>query len=172
MTYKIKSVGVAKGQLQADKSYQYTCGNCAGIGYIKNNKLCVYCYNGDYAKITEELKTARGQRYYALLKSALKIAGKAIHDTTLEYKALNENKITMPMMGHLSFYFNINLKALGEWLEEVRLIPTGATERIYETTFTMPDGTKKRFKVADAIQHGHSWYEDKFGKKAELWRKD
>lgn len=158
---------VAKGRIQPDNTYQYTCGTCDGRGFLLDSKrgdeLCVHCYNGDYQRITEEMKTARGQRYYGLLKSALKVAGKDIADKMLELKA-EYGKVSLPMVGYLCHYFNMNFKALGEWLEECRLTPTGTTQRISETTFTMPDGSKHRFKVKFMLEQGEKWYQETYDK--------
>lgn len=160
---------VAKGQIQADNSYSYTCGTCNGAGYLldsrRGEELCAYCYDGDYQRIVLELKTARGQRYYALLKSALKVAGKAIADTAQALRA-EHGKLTMPMMGYMCLYFQLNFKALGEWLEECRIIPTGATERINESNYIQPDGKKTRFKVSYALEKGAEWW----GKDIKIWR--
>lgn len=166
---------VAKGRIQPDNSYSYTCGTCGGQGHLLDSRLgeeiCVHCYNGDYARITEEMKTARGQRYYGLLKSALKVAGKDIADKAIATRGEN-GKLSVANVGYLCHYFNLNFKALGEWLEECRVIPTGKTQEIQETTFKMPDGTKKRFKVAIALEYGEKWYREKHGKEWDSYHKD
>jgi hypothetical protein len=164
---------VAKGQIQADNSYKYTCGTCGGRGFLldsrRGDELCVHCYNGDYARITEEMKTARGQRYYGLLKSALKVSGKAIAEKAQALRAEHDG-LTMAMLGYMTHHFNLNFKALGEWLEECRIIPTGTTERISESNYISPDGSKQRFKVKYALEKGEKWYNETYGKEWDIWR--
>jgi len=162
---------VAKGQIQADKSYSYTCGYCSGRGFMldsrKGDEPCSHCYNGDYEQITMYLRTAQGERYYSLLKAALKISGKAIHDKALELKAI-ENKITPPILGYLSYHFQINFKALGEWLEETHVLPAGAIQRVYERRYEY-EGRRVKFQVGHALKMGHEWYEKTFGEKSDTW---
>lgn len=163
---------VAKGQIQADNSYKYTCGTCNGRGFLldsrRGDELCVHCYNGDYVRITEELKTARGQRYYGLLKSALKVSGKAIADKALALKA-EHGKITPILLAYLSHHFQLNFKALGEWLEECRIIHTGSTLRIQESRYVDENGKTQRFKVSYVLERAEKWHLEN-GKAWDIWR--
>jgi hypothetical protein len=164
-------MAVAKGKIQSDNSYIYTCGSCNGKGFLldsrRGEEICVHCYNGDYARITEEMKTARGQRYYGLLKSALKVNGKHIADKALELRSENGG-LTLVKVGYLCHYFNLNFKALGEWLEECRIIPIGKTRDIQESTYILDD-KKQRFKVGTLLERSAKWYQETYGKEWDIY---
>jgi len=126
---------IAKGQRQTDGSYIYTCGNCDGVGFF-SDKACPHCYNLNYDELLIQFKTARGERYYAILKAILSIKGKAIVDRAEEYKSKHSNgKMSVADCFHLlmDFKFPLNrFKPLVEWLEETRTIKTGSFRRIQQ----------------------------------------
>lgn len=161
---------VAKGQIQLDNMYIYTCGNCNGVGFF-SNEVCPHCYNLDYERLTQEFKTARGSRYYALLKAILSVSGKAIADEFIDLKSTH-GKLSPVQMGYLTLRFGMNFTALGEWLEECRLIPSGMTLRVKERGTTIDEGTGKRrkVKVADILEAGESWHQATYDKPIELWK--
>lgn len=126
---------IAKGQIQPDYAYQYTCGHCSGVGFLlSTGKICPHCYNLDLPRLLEAFQTARGSRYYALLKAILSIQGKAICDRYLEIYAERGNHWIVIDYGRLvlEFGWGKRMKPLAEWLEECRLIPTGTYEKIRE----------------------------------------
>lgn len=112
---------VAKGKTLPDGTYVFTCGTCHGKASTDPNVECAWCYGGDVARISQEMKMARGQRYYGLLKSFLAVNGKAIVD---EFKALriSNGKVTPVDIGYLSLKYGLNYKATWEWLHETRCL--------------------------------------------------
>lgn len=141
---------VAKGQIQADNSYKYTCGNCNGAGQFIDSKTgqyedCTHCYNLDYDKLIEAFRLARGERYYAILKAILSIKGKAIVDSANARRGEN-GKLSLAALLHvlMEFQFPHNrFKPLVEWLEETRTIQAGAYDRIHRGKFKVSDGLKE-----------------------------
>jgi len=145
-------MAVAKGQIQSDNSYQYTCGNCKGIGHFMDSKTgeyedCTHCYNLDYDKLLEAFRLARGERYYAILKAILSLKGKAIADSAIVRRNANANiKLTIADLLHLLMEFNFprnRFKPLVEWLEETRTLPIGVYNRIHDSRFKIADGLKQ-----------------------------
>ena len=83
---------VAQGQVMPDGRYIYTCGSCYGTGYHRRTGVrCPDYYDLGIARITNALKTARGARYYALLKALLSVRGKEIRDEALRIQAAQGN---------------------------------------------------------------------------------
>lgn len=130
---------VAKGKTLADGTYLFTCGACGG-----NNADCAWCYGGDIKRIAAELKTARGQRYYGLLKSFLKVNGKPMVDAWKAMKA--RGSVTPVEIAYLSLKYDLNFKATWEWLHE-----TGCLQRDY-------DDVRRSFKVAEAYEAARQAY--------------
>lgn len=139
-------MAIAKGQIQPDKSYRYTCGKCGGFGQTKEGKLCDHCYDGIYERLIEEFATARGERYYALLKAILRIKGKAIYDYAQSLIKENGGKLRPVDFGHCVLEFNFphnRMKPIAEWLEETGLIPVGAWSRL---------NRRKNFTIKECIE--------------------
>jgi hypothetical protein len=119
------SYRVATGTKMLDCSYRYACASCAGTGK-RGEQICQDCYGLDIERITLALKTARGYRYYALLKAWLSVRGKEMAD---EAKRVKEKGALSPIdVGYISLRFDLNLKATSKWLGECRVIPAGAYE--------------------------------------------
>lgn len=112
----------AKGKTQPDGTYLFTCGTCGGKAHTDKSIECAWCYGGDVARIATELKTARGQRYYGLLKSFLRERGKAMVDELRRLQAERDGTITPVEVGYVSLKFNLNFKATWEWLHETHCI--------------------------------------------------
>lgn len=114
---------VAQGQRQSDGTYLYTCGTCGGKASADSNVSCDWCYGGDVKRIAAELKTARGARYYALLKAFLVVNGKAMVDEIKRFKAQRDDgKFTPVEMGYVSLKYDLNFKATWDWIHENGLV--------------------------------------------------
>ncbi len=123
---------INKGQTLDDGTYIYTCGTCNGKGVSTGNE-CPYCYGLDTVKILEAMRVgARGQRYYALLKAFLSVKGKAIVDSHKEVKQSQDGKFFVIDIGYLVILHGLNYKALVEWLEETRCVPSGTYRHLSE----------------------------------------
>jgi hypothetical protein len=133
---------VARGHIEPDKTYVYTCGRCRGRGAV-NAELCTDCYNGKLDRLLVEFAVARGERYYALLKSILRIQGRDIYLEASRIRDAKE-KFTPFDLGTLMLKFHWpenRMKPLAEWLEETQFMPTGMYSHLQE----------QRFKVKDAM---------------------
>lgn len=113
---------VAKGQTLEDGTYLFTCGTCHGKASVDKSIECSWCYGGDAQRIASEMKSARGQRYYGLLKSFLAVNGKAIVNHFKMIKAVQEGKVTPVDIAYIALKFDLNFKATWEWLVETRCI--------------------------------------------------
>lgn len=109
-----------KGQLQPDKSYRYTYGKCNGKGTC-GAVVCDWCYGLDTARLCEQIKMARGERYYGLLKALLSVIGKEIHDYAVSIVD-RQGFIAGVDIAHVHLKFNLNMKATWEWLVETDVI--------------------------------------------------
>lgn len=158
----------AKGEIQADKSYRYTCGKCRGKGN-SNGVICDWCFNLDLDKCREAIKTSQGQKYFSLLKAILSIVGKHIYDDVMAYKAANESgKIAIVDLGYITLRYGLNFKATIEWLEETHGLLSGTHSRIMESNFTdKQTGKRRKIKVSDIYDFAH----EKYGE-VELWRQE
>lgn len=150
-------MAVAKGQIQEDKSYQYTCGKCKGQGMI-DARFCNHCYNLRHDLLSEQFQTAKGEQYYAILKAILSIKGKAIYDKAVEINAQN-GKFTPVDIAYLSilFGFEMRMKALCEWLEECQFLPTGLYEDLREKGMGVRDMlelAERKYHVNAIFIHG------------------
>lgn len=134
-------MSVAKGQIQPDKTYLYTCGNCLGEGVLPNGETCSHCHNLNYEALITDFATARGERYYALLKAILSIKGKAVYDRAVEIRKEN-GKFTAFDFGRLLLEFGFprnRMKPLAEWLEETRFCRYGTWENIQDGGLKVKD---------------------------------
>jgi hypothetical protein len=122
---------INKGVIQPDKSYQYTCRQCAGRGMV-HGQPCAHCYGLDVDRLCVELKLARGERYYALLKAYLSVRGKAIVDDAQGIRA-RAGKLTPFDVAWLSAKYDLNFKAIFEWLEETNVCAAGTHYHVRET---------------------------------------
>lgn len=123
---------INKGQTLDDGTYIYTCGTCNGRG-VSGGTDCPYCYGLDTAKILDAMKQgARGQRYYSLLKAYLSVQGKPIVDSFWKIKR-EQGSVKVIDIAHLVNVYGLNFKALAEWLEETRCIPSGMYRHISES---------------------------------------
>jgi hypothetical protein len=123
---------VAKGVWNPDTGYSYICANCNGT----NRATCTHCYGLNYPKLLEAFAVARGARYYAILKAILSIKGKAIYDRARE--VAGGGKLSPADLCELLVEFEFppnRMKPLVEWLEETRILPTGAYGRLREMGF-------------------------------------
>lgn len=150
---------VAKGQIQPDKSYAYTCGTCQGEGKMKDGETCPYCYDQNLDKCLEEFQTARGERYYALLKTILSICGKEIYDEAVRIDK-RHGKFTPVDLGYLClrFDFGKRMKPLAEWLEECSFMPYGSYRRLQERgpkVFEMIEQAKIDYDMQDGNPRHH-----------------
>lgn len=156
----------AKGVIQPDKSYRYTCGKCRGKG-TSNGAVCDWCFNLDLDKCREAIKTSQGQKYFSLLKAILSIVGKHIYDEVMAYKAANESgKIAIVDLGYITLRFGLNFKATIEWLEETHGLLSGTHSRIMESNITdKTTGKKRKIKVSDILDGAREKYGD-----IEVWQ--
>lgn len=143
---------VAKGKTLKDGTYIYTCGKCHGAGFF-GVEPCPHCYNLDYKVLMQHFETARGERYYALLKAILSIKGKAMVDRVATVRSKSESgKISLADLLHIfmEFEFPINrFKPFAEWLEEARAIPTGTYQRIKDSRFGIKKGLIQLGLISD-----------------------
>ncbi len=136
-------MSINKGHVDENHNYIYTCGNCNGAGYVVDSKTgldqsCHHCYALDYPALLIAFTTARGERYYALLKAILSIKGKAIHDRAMEIRASRDGKLLIADLCHLLMEFQFprnRMKPLAEWLEESRVCPAGMYDRLLDRGF-------------------------------------
>lgn len=139
----IKHGRVAQGETLPDGTYIWECNKCEG------NPDCDWCYGLDANRIIEEMnKGARGQRYYALLKAFLSVHGKGMVDFANTLRE-NNGKMSPAALGAVSLKFGLNFKATCEWLEETRVIRTGAYVHIMGSRWRQPDGSSKKIAVKD-----------------------
>lgn len=140
----------AKGQTQRDGTYLFTCGTCGGKAYTDKSIECAWCYGGDVARIAVELKTARGQRYYGLLKSFLRERGKAMVDAFVQIRT-EAGKVTPVDIGYIALRFDLNYKATWEWLYEARCIGVDYDDvaRRFKVSEVM-DAARKKYPPADS----------------------
>lgn len=129
-----------KGQLQPDKSYRYTCGKCNGKGTC-GAAVCDWCYGKDLAQLCEQIKTARGERYYGLLKVILSVIGKQMHDYARSLPG-----ITPVDIAHIHLKFNLNLRATWEWLEETSAVYAGTYQQFVDLRLRVKDLEAKAIK--------------------------
>ena len=76
-----------------------------------------------------ELNTARGKRYYDLLRQVLADIGPAIVADFDRFRA-ETGTVTPVNLGQIVLRHGLNFKATCEWLEEVTDLPTGTYERL------------------------------------------
>lgn len=79
--------------------------------------------------LTQQLKTARGKRYYDILKQVIAARGDDIVRDARAAIAANDGKLTAVDVGVLAVRYDLNLKATWEWLEECRVLPTGTYDK-------------------------------------------
>lgn len=136
---------INKGRHSEHHDYLYTCGYCNAKGYIKGLP-CPHCYNLDLPTLLKEFETARGERYYALLKAILSIKGRAIYDRAMEIRNTQEGKLKIADLCHLLIEFQFphnRMKPLAEWLEECRVCPAGTYEHLQARGFKVKDSLRQ-----------------------------
>ena len=129
-------MAVNKGHHDEIHNYIYTCGYCNGKGFIKGLP-CPHCYGLHLPRLMQEFETARGERYYAILKAILSVKGREIYDRAREVKAAR-GKFTPYDFCHLLIEFNFphnRMKPLAEWLEECGFCPYGTYEHLQQRGF-------------------------------------
>lgn len=99
------------------------------------------------SELTEQLRNARGKRYYDILKQILAEIGPQIAEDARTIKDQNGGKLTLFNVGQLAVKYDLNFKATVEWLEESRVLKTGAYERLKDA------GVKAR-EVLTAVPQG------------------
>lgn len=120
---------INRGVLQPDKSYQYFCLKCDGAG-LAEGKTCDHCYALDLDLLRSNIRVARGERYYALLKAILSLVGKSIYDDAQQIKAQRDGKMTPIDVAYLAVKYDLYLKVVWEWLQETGAIQTVSYEDI------------------------------------------
>lgn len=80
-------------------------------------------------KLTDQLKTARGKRYYDILKLILVDVGPQIVADAQQI-AIDTGKLTVLDIGRMAVKYDLNYRATCEWLEESRVLPAGAYQRL------------------------------------------
>lgn len=135
---------VAKGQWIPDQGYIYTCANCGGSGFNANEPCC-HCYGLDIPVLMEQFATARGQRYYALLKAILSVQGKAIVDDVLSIKTASGKVLLSDIIGlFIKWQWPRNRwKPFVEWLEETYTVRPGLYERLKDIGFKIGEAIVK-----------------------------
>lgn len=138
----------AKGKLQPDGRYAYTCGNCNGKGRLPDGAdsvECPHCHDLDLPILLKQFETAKGQRYYAIWKAILSLIGKSILDEFHQVVAETGNFSPADMCRMLVKFGlpNNRMKAMAEWLEEARCIPTGMYEHLQERGFKVSKAMAK-----------------------------
>lgn len=120
---------INQGHIADDYRYHYTCRQCEG--WHGANSACSHCYNGDTDRLLVEFATARGERYYALLKAILVIQGQNICEAMQQIRDENSDRFTPVDLAGLVLAFGWpenRMKPLAEWLEECQFIPAGMYE--------------------------------------------
>lgn len=74
-----------------------------------------------------ELGTARGKRYYELLKQILADIGPLMVADFDKFKETS-GKVTLCNVGQIALRHGLNFKATCEWLEDARRLPAGTYE--------------------------------------------
>lgn len=152
------SLTVAKGRWDTAQGYIYTCGMCAGRGTVTtaqgHSVSCPCCYGLDLDRLLDEFATARGERYYALLKAILSIQGKAIVDRVLTMRSDSETGKLTPAQLLIAFHefrFPLNRwKPFVEWLEETSVIRPGTYERMKDGNFKVRESMIKAGLIDEA----------------------
>lgn len=80
-------------------------------------------------ELTQSLKTARGKRYYDILKSLRDIIAP---DLAADFEAIRQHhgKLTVVLVGVLALHYDVNFKAMLELLEWIVHIPCCQYDRI------------------------------------------
>lgn len=101
-------------------------------------------------ELTQQLKTARGKRYYDTLKSLRDIIAP---DLATDFEAIRQHRggITPARIGVLALHYDVNYKAMIELLEWGRHVKCGLYDRIITD-----GGVKVRdvFEAARKIEDG------------------
>lgn len=143
---------VAKGRIDENHNYVYTCGYCNGKGHLGSDNMhpCPHCYNLEYPMLLSHFETAKGERYYALLKAILSIKGKAIYDRAKEVDNLRlanqGGHLTYADLYHLFMEFEFprnRFKPFMEWLEESGVVPSGTHGRMVAGGLKVGDCLKR-----------------------------
>jgi hypothetical protein len=82
-------------------------------------------------ELTDKLKVTRGKGYYTILKQILAICGQQMADEARATKEANE-ALTLYDLGALALKYDLNFKATVEWLEESRVLKSGAYQRLID----------------------------------------
>lgn len=80
-------------------------------------------------ELTQSLKTARGKRYYDILKSLRDIIAS---DLSADFEAISQHRggMTPAWIGVLALHYDVNYKAMIELLEWGHHVKTGLYDRI------------------------------------------
>lgn len=81
-------------------------------------------------ELTVKLKTARGKGYYTILKQILSECGEKIVVDAKELASQQGGKLKVIDIATLANKYDLNYKATCEWLEECKVLPCGAYERL------------------------------------------
>lgn len=82
------------------------------------------------SSLTDELKNARGKRYYDILKEIMygDIGAAMLEDFDQVVKATGHFQLAD--LARIAMRYDVNLKATCEWLEEKRRLGTGTYDRL------------------------------------------
>jgi hypothetical protein len=94
--------------------------------------------------LTEQLRHARGKRYYDILRLVLADVG-ALIVTDARAVIASTGTLTTLDIGVLSVRYDLNYKATVEWLEENQVLPTGTYEKMLDS------GLGTRLKVGEIL---------------------
>jgi hypothetical protein len=130
-----KNSMLRKGQSLADGTYVYRCG-CSFA-----NPECTYCYGANLERCRYALKSARGERYYGLLKTILSHIGKDLVDAVRAIRDRNE-PVTVLDVAWIAWKHDLNFKATCEWLEETSAIRSGVYNTVHDS----------RIKISEMMQ--------------------
>lgn len=140
---------INKGRWNPDVGYEYVCHYCNDSPIVASDGRiaeCPYCYGGDWDKLVAQFATARGERYYALWKTMLRMRGKQWVDAFNAKRAGNASgKVSVADM--LEAFVDTGIpqnrwKPYVEWLEERDCIRAGTYEDLKE----------RGLKVGEAIE--------------------
>src|SRR5678816_940689 len=92
----------------------------------------------DLATLTEELKQARGKEYIARLEYIFKLVG---DDIKADVAVIREvyGKFTPVDIGIIVIKYNLNFKAVCEWMEQERIIPAAMYSHMMDNGLKVKD---------------------------------
>lgn len=86
----------------------------------------------DITELTEQLKQSRGKEYYARLEYIFRLIGDDIKSDVAAFREAY-GKLTPVDMGIIVQKYNLNYKAVCEYLEAERIIPAGMYQYLIDS---------------------------------------